>query len=73
MWSYFPEGSSRSCGSNRSSSPSDFRGCVGCYQGDVILGRLAMGADFLNPAAAVELYVGATAPAAFGATYPENG
>ena len=43
------------------------------YQGDVILGRLAMGADFLNPAAAVELYVGATAPAAFGATYPENG
>ena len=43
------------------------------YQGDVILGRLAMGADFLNPAAAVELYVGATAPTAFGATYPENG
>ena len=43
------------------------------YQGDVILGRLAMGADFLNPAAAVELYVGASAPAAFGATYPENG
>jgi len=43
------------------------------YQGDVILGRLAMGADFLNPAAAVELYVGATAPAAFGTTYPENG
>ena len=37
------------------------------YQGDVILGRLAMGADFLNPAAAVELYAGtATAPAAFG-------
>ena len=35
------------------------------YQGDVILGRLAMGADYLNPAAAVELYVGATAPAAF--------
>ena len=31
------------------------------YQGDVILGRLAMGADFLNPAAAVELYVGASA------------
>ena len=26
------------------------------YQGDVILGRLAMGADYLNPAAAVELY-----------------
>jgi len=42
------------------------------YQGDVILGRLAMGADFLNPAAAVELYVGASAPAAFGATYPAN-
>ena len=28
------------------------------YQGDVILGRLAMGADFLNPAAAVELIAG---------------
>ena len=28
------------------------------YQGDVILGRLAMGADYLNPAAAVELYAG---------------
>ena len=37
------------------------------YQGDVILGRLAMGADYLNPAAAVELYAGtATAPTAFG-------
>lgn len=35
------------------------------YQGDVILGRLAMGADYLNPAAAVELYVGATAPSSF--------
>ena len=35
------------------------------YQGDVILGRLAMGADYLNPAAAVELYVGATPPTAF--------
>ena len=35
------------------------------YQGDVILGRMAMGADYLNPAAAVELYVGATAPSAF--------
>jgi len=35
------------------------------YQGDVILGRLAMGADYLNPAAAVELYVGATAPSAY--------
>ena len=42
------------------------------YQGDVILGRLAMGADFLNPACAVELYAGATAPAAFGTTYPAN-
>ena len=42
------------------------------YQGDVILGRLAMGADFLNPAAAVELYVGASAPTAFGTTYPAN-
>ena len=28
------------------------------YQGDVILGRLAMGADFLNPACAVELVAG---------------
>jgi len=28
------------------------------YQGDVILGRMACGADYLNPAAAVELYVG---------------
>ena len=35
------------------------------YQGDVILGRMAMGADYLNPAAAVELYVGGTAPSAF--------
>jgi hypothetical protein len=35
------------------------------YQGDVILGRLAMGADYLNPAACVELYVGSSAPAAF--------
>ena len=42
------------------------------YQGDVILGRLAMGADFLNPAAAVELYTGATAPAKFGDQYPAN-
>jgi len=30
------------------------------YQGDVILGRLAMGADFLNPACAVELVAGIT-------------
>ena len=29
------------------------------YQGDVILGRLAMGADYLNPAACVELVAGA--------------
>jgi hypothetical protein len=35
------------------------------YQGDVILGRLACGADYVNPAAAVELYVGASAPSAF--------
>ncbi len=38
------------------------------YQGDVILGRLAMGADYLNPAAACELFVGATKPAQFGTT-----
>ena len=31
------------------------------YQGDVILGRLAMGADALNPAAAVELVAGVAA------------
>ena len=35
------------------------------YQGDVILGRMAMGADYLNPAAAVELYVGTSAPSGF--------
>ena len=36
------------------------------YQGDVILGRLAMGADYLNPAASVQLFAGtATNPAAF--------
>ncbi len=35
------------------------------YQGDVILGRLACGADYVNPAAACELYVGASAPSAF--------
>ena len=36
------------------------------YQGDVILGRLAMGADYLNPAASVELFAGtATKPAGF--------
>ncbi len=32
---------------------------------DVLLGRMALGADYLNPAAAVELYVGATAPSSF--------
>ena len=42
------------------------------YQGDVILGRLAMGADFLNPACAVELHATSTAGAAFGTTYPAN-
>ena len=54
------------------------------YQGDVILGRMACGADFLNPAAAVELVVGTvsqdantgatdtTGAAAFGTTYPAN-
>ena len=36
------------------------------YQGDVILGRLAMGADALNPAASIELFAGtATKHAAF--------
>ena len=36
------------------------------YQGDVILGRLAMGADYLNPAACVELFAGtSTKPASF--------
>jgi len=35
------------------------------YQGDVMLGRLACGCDYLNPAAAVELYVGAAAPSTF--------
>ena len=36
------------------------------YQGDVILGRLALGADYVNPAACVELFAGtATKPAAF--------
>ena len=42
------------------------------YQGDVILGRLAMGADFLNPAACVELFAGGSAGSAFGTTYPAN-
>ena len=35
------------------------------YQGDVILGRMAMGADYLNPAAAVELHITNSAPSAF--------
>jgi len=36
------------------------------YQGDIILGRLAMGADYLNPAACVELFAGTTTkPAGF--------
>ena len=36
------------------------------YQGDIILGRLAMGADYLNPAACVELFAGtATKPTAW--------
>ena len=46
------------------------------YQGDVILGRLAMGADFLNPAACVEFLAGAdagsTGNAAFGDNCPTN-
>ena len=36
------------------------------YQGDIIIGRLAMGADYLNPAACVELFAGtATKPSAW--------
>ena len=36
------------------------------YQGDVIVGKMAMGADYLNPAACVELFAGtATKPSAF--------
>ena len=43
------------------------------YQGDVILGRLACGADYVNPcAAAVELYVGTTAPSAPDIYYPHG-
>jgi len=43
------------------------------YQGDVILGRLACGADFLNPAAAVELVAGVTTSSgAYGATTVGN-
>ncbi len=39
------------------------------YQGDVILGRLAMGADYLNPAACVELLAGADAGATGAAAF----
>ena len=35
------------------------------YQGDVILGRLSMGTDYLNPAACVELFAGAAGGNAF--------
>ena len=42
------------------------------YQGDVILGRLAMGADFLNPACAVELHTTDTPDPVFGSSYPAN-
>jgi len=42
------------------------------YQGDVILGRLAMGADFLNPAAAVELVAGIDVSANFNNTAVSN-
>ena len=38
------------------------------YQGDVILGRLAMGADSLNPAAAVELIAGTAVNTGSGGT-----
>ena len=51
-------------------------GDVSVVPGDVILGRLAMGADFLNPAACVEFLAGAdagsTGNAAFGDNYPTN-
>ena len=39
------------------------------YQGDVILGRLAMGADYLNPAACVELVAGAAAGSSGNAAF----
>jgi hypothetical protein len=42
------------------------------YQGDVILGRLAMGADFLNPAAAVELVAGIDVSANWNNTAVSN-
>ena len=35
------------------------------YQGDIILGRLAMGSDYLNPASCIELHTTNTAPTAF--------
>ncbi len=42
------------------------------YQGDVILGRLAMGADALNPAAAVELVAGIDVSSNFNNTAVSN-
>ena len=42
------------------------------YQGDVILGRLAMGADYLNPAAAVELVAGIDVSANWNNTAVSN-
>jgi len=39
------------------------------YQGDVILGRLAMGSDYLNPAACVELIAGAATGSAGNAAF----
>ena len=39
------------------------------YQGDIILGRLAMGSDYLNPAACVELIAGADAGATGAAAF----
>ncbi len=39
------------------------------YQGDVILGRLAMGSDYLNPAACVELVAGAAAGSSGNAAF----
>jgi hypothetical protein len=39
------------------------------YQGDIILGRLAMGSDYLNPAACVELIAGADAGATGAASF----
>jgi len=42
------------------------------YQGDVILGRLAMGADFLNPACAVELVAGIDVSSNFNNTAVSN-